>query len=148
MRARGLGVAALTWLAALAALAGTGAALADHGPVIVVPGKAGQPVLRYGGDLSGTLGHGDWGLHRAGHGRFSVEGPVYFPVQPVPGAYYPYTGMKPRYGRYEVEDRRPPRPGPRHYREWGIESDPSIPATEYPPYEPPAVTVEPRQRWR
>jgi hypothetical protein len=140
MGARGLGVAALMLLAL--------PAQADHGPVVVVPGKLGVPVVRYGADLSGAVIHGDWGLHRPGHGRTFIEGPIYYAVQPMPGAYYPYTGVMPRYGRHEIEIRRPPRSGPRYYREWSIESDPRSPATEYPPYEPPAVTVEPRQRWR
>ncbi|MCZ7657409.1 MAG: hypothetical protein M5U07_05905 [Xanthobacteraceae bacterium] len=123
-------------------------AQADHAPVVVVPGKPGVPVLRYGAELSGAVVYGDWGLYRPGHGRVIIEGPVFYTAPSAHGAYYPYTGMKPRSGRLEVDTPRPPRGGPSFRRQWGIESDPQSPVTVYPPYEPPHVTVEPRPRRR
>ena len=139
MGARSASIAALLFLSAPAA--------ADHAPVIVIPGKAGVPVVHYGWDIRGAVVHGDWGLHRPGHGRKLIEGPVFYVGPDAPGAYYPHTGRVPAYGRREIDVPRRPGPGPSFYRDWSSESDPKSPATIYPPYEPPNVTIEPR-RWR
>ena len=51
---------------ALAALAAPAPALADNEPVIVIPGRAGVPVMMYGVDVSGAVIEGEWGLNRPG----------------------------------------------------------------------------------
>src|SRR5438477_4441628 len=90
-------------IAVAALLAGPVVARADHQPVVVVPGKPGVPVIVDGVDISGAAIYGDWGLHRAGHGRRLIDGggPAYGPYWP--GGYYPATGLTPAYGRREAE---------------------------------------------
>jgi hypothetical protein len=122
-------------------------AAADNEPVIVVPGRAGVPVMMYGLDVSGAVIEGEWGLNRPG-----VIAPTvimrYWPpdLYPAPGGYFPATGHRPRYGRLEVippPNRRLPPPAEPYYREWGIQSAPA-PATIPVPYDPPPVIVAPR----
>ena len=135
-------------LAALCAVVFGGApAQAQTGPVIVVPGKPGVPVTIDGVVVDGAVVYGDWGLARPGHGRILIEGPVAFTANWDSRGYFPATGRAPRYGRYEVEPpaRRRPRAGTSFHREWSIESDPRVPVTEYPPFDPPPVILAPRQ---
>src|SRR6195256_467318 len=40
---------------------------AETGPVVVVPGRAGVPVMMDGYDVSGAVIEGDWGLARPGN---------------------------------------------------------------------------------
>jgi hypothetical protein len=70
MGLRSVGIVAGCWLLAGAAQA------SETGPVIVVPGRAGVPVLMYGHDISGAIVYGDWGLDR--------------PSQTTPAVIYPY----------------------------------------------------------
>jgi hypothetical protein len=58
MRLRSVSIVAGCWLLAGAAQA------SETGPVIVVPGRAGVPVLMFGHDISGAIVYGDWGLDR------------------------------------------------------------------------------------
>ena len=129
-------------LAGLAA----GPARADNEPVIVVPGRAGVPVMMYGIDVSGAVIEGEWGLNRPG-----VVAPTvimrYWPqgYYEAPGGYFPATGQRPRYGRHEVippANRRLPPRAESFHRSWGIESPPS-PATMSAPYEQPQINVAP-----
>src|SRR6201992_4448701 len=77
-------------------------ARADNEPVIVIPGRAGVPVLMYGVDVSGAVIEGEWGLNRPG-----VVSPTVImrywghDVYETPSAYYPTTGHQPRVGRLE-----------------------------------------------
>jgi hypothetical protein len=122
-------------------------AAAENEPVIVVPGRAGVPVMMYGVDVSGAVIEGEWGLNRPG-----VVAPTvimhYWPPEPnaTPGGYFPATGHRPPYGRLEripPPNRRLPPPAEPYYREWGIESAPG-PVTAPVPYDPPQVFVAPR----
>jgi len=125
--------------------AGTGAARADHQPVIALPGNWQVPVVIDGVPATGAYVTGDWGLYAPGQVTPEVFGPVVLPAEPYVPGYYPSMGRRPRYGRKEVIIRRPPRPGPSFHRQWT--SDPgSGPVTEYPPFDPPSVTLEPRGR--
>jgi hypothetical protein len=124
-----------------------GHAGADHAPVIVIPGKAGVPVVINGYDASYTVVEGDWGLSRPGHmAPAIVSGPLIAPAPFFPGSYFPALGRRPGYGRHEIEpppDRRQPPPAQRYYREWGAESA-FTPATLDPPaYPPPVIEVSP-----
>lgn len=123
---------------------------ADDGPVIVVPGRAGVPVMLNGRDVSYAVVEGDWGLGKSVHAQPTV---TYYGWAMMPGApaarYYPRSGRVPGYGRHEIEPsahRTLPPPAESYHRVWGIESAPT-PATEYPPYAPPQVSVGPPESY-
>jgi hypothetical protein len=132
-------------------LLGAAAVQADHRPVIAVPGNAQVPVIIDGVDASYAVVVGEWGLHAPGRIAPKIIPPpvVFYPgYGPVDPAYYPATGRRPRYGRQEVEiGHASPRPAQSFHREWSAQSG-AGPVTEYPPFEPPSVVVEPRRRHR
>ena len=120
---------------------------ADDGPVIVIPGRAGVPVMMNGRDVSYAVVEGDWGLGKSVHVQPTVTYYYYYDWAGMPGApaarYYPRSGRVPGYGRHEIEPsahRALPPPAESYTRVWGIESAPT-PATDYPPYAPPQVSV-------
>jgi hypothetical protein len=131
-------------------LAVTMAHAIDQGPVLVIPGRPGIPVVINGYDASYTIVEGDWGLARPGQvSPVIVSGPLIAPAPYYAGHYYPSLGRRPGYGRREVEppaDRRLPPPAPSYYREWGVESQP-LPATIDPPAYPPPVIAAPTIEW-
>src|SRR5947209_7085131 len=98
----------------LAALAVAAPALAENEPVIVIPGRAGVPVMMYGVDVSGAVIEGEWGLNRPGIVAPSVIMRYWgHDVYVTPSAYFPVTGQQPRVGRLEVippPNRRLPKP--------------------------------------
>src|SRR3954447_17944283 len=101
---RNLTSALLAGSLALAGLAVVGTpAAADNEPVIVVPGRAGVPVMMYGVDVSGAVIEGEWGLNRPG-----VVAPTVImrywghDIYGTPSAYFPTSGQRPRVGRLEV----------------------------------------------
>ena len=122
-------------------------AQADHAPAIVIPGRPGVPVIINGRDASWGVVEGDWGLARSIH----VQPAVTYPWRswgwetygrPLPGRYFPSAGSQPGYGRLEVQpprNRRLPPQAETFRREWGAQSTPQGPVTEYPPFDPPAV---------
>ncbi|MGH6768252.1 MAG: hypothetical protein ACRECO_04435 [Xanthobacteraceae bacterium] len=120
---------------------------ADHAPVIVIPGKAGVPVVINGYDASYTIVEGDWGLSRPGHMTPTiVSGPLIAPAPYYPGSYFPALGRRPGYGRHEIEpppDRRRPPPAQSFHREWNIESAPTPATLDPPAYPPPVIEVSP-----
>ncbi len=128
------------------------AALADTGPVFVVPGKPGVPVIISGRDASYAVVESDWGLAK----HFVIQPTVYggwdrYELPPV-RHYYPSLGRKPGYGRLEVEpspNRKLPKGAESYHKSWSAQSAP--PAIQPPvPYDPPEVIVAPRdfQRFR
>ncbi len=134
-------------------LAGGGCALAgaDTEPVIVVPGRAGVPIMIEGQDVSGAVIEGEWGLARGHTGiRIIRPWPIYQWQGPQFGAvrpYFPSAGRKPAYGRLEIvppPDRKMPRPAQSFNREWTSESAP-LPATIPTPYAMPPVMIGPRR---
>jgi hypothetical protein len=143
----------LALMATMTALAGClpGAfpARADHAPVLVVPGKPGVPVYINGYDASWTIVEGDWGLDRPGQISPRVIYPYPYLLDPGPyyRRYFPATGKRPRYGRFEIippRNRRLPPPAESYYRYWSTQSDPTIPVTTYPPLIPPPVIAAPQ----
>jgi hypothetical protein len=136
----------VSWIgmAALAAsVLGAAPARADHGPVLVVPGRPDVPVIINGYDASWAVVEGDWGLDRPGAGVLTVTYPshVRVPYQ-RPWGYFPATGKRPRAGRLEIippANRRLPEPAESFHRYWSTQSDPAYPVTEYPPLNPPPV---------
>jgi hypothetical protein len=144
--------AALTTLLAASATLCAGTASGDHWPAVVIPGKAGVPVIFYGYDASYGVVYGDWGLYRPG----SVPAAVIYPPNAAPYVepgrtvphYFPHSGRRPKVGRDEREppaNRPPPVPAESFHREWGVQSQ-SLPVTEYAPFDPPSVIVEPTIR--
>ena len=59
----------LSVTAVLAAALCGAPAFADSGPVIVVPGRPGVPVMINGVDVTGAVVYGDWGLAHPGRGE-------------------------------------------------------------------------------
>ena len=139
------------FLATVCAASAAGAipARAQTGPVIVISGKPGVPVIINGVIADGAVVYGDWGLARPGHGDILIEGPVGFAAAWDQRGYYPTTGRAPRVGRYEIDPPRKHRPRPTgFYRDWSAGSEFRAPVTEYPPFDPPPVIVAPRERRR
>lgn len=73
------------------------AAASDNAPVIVIPGKAGVPVMINGRDASWAIVEGDWGLYRPG----SMPVTVIYPR--------PWLVVPPRRYIYRHVYRHPPR---------------------------------------
>lgn len=117
----------------------------DQGPVLVIPGRPGIPVVINGYDASYTIVEGDWGLARPGQvSPVIVSGPLIRPSPYHTGRYFPHVGRQPGYGRreYDPPDQRGPRPAQSYYREWGVESQP-LPATIPPDYPPTPIIAAP-----
>src|ERR1022692_3575340 len=82
----------------------SGAALADStSPVLVIPGRAGVPVIINGVDASYAVVEGDWGLGKGVHVQPTVYGGRLVDPEPHVGHYYPSAGQLPGYGRFEIE---------------------------------------------
>lgn len=117
----------------------------DQGPVLVVPGRPGIPVIINGYDASYTIVEGDWGLARPGQvAPAIVNGPLIRPAPYYTGPYYPKVGRRPGYGRreYDPPEQHRQGPAPSYYRQWGIESQPT-PATIPPDYPQTPLIVAP-----
>lgn len=131
----------------IAVLSCPSAAMAGEGPVYVIPGRAGVPVMINGVDASYAVVEGDWGLAR----RIHVQPTVFFGrrIDPDPrvGHYYPGFSKPPGYGRLEIEpppSRPKPPPAESYHQSWSIQS---APAAQPPPVpmDPPQVILAPRQ---
>lgn len=126
-------------------LLGAVSAHATDAPVIVIPGKAGVPVIINGYDASYTVVEGDTGLDRPGHMPATiVSGPLVLPRERYYGSYFPAFGRRPGYGRREIEpppNRKRPPPAESFERFWGIESAP-LPATIPDPNQPAEINAD------
>src|SRR3954471_24844550 len=125
-------------------------ACAQTGPVIVIPGKPGVPVIMNGLIVDGALVWGDFGLAKPNNAGLIIERPAAYAQPAVSSGYFPATGRKPRVGRHEVEPpvRARPRMNANYYRDWSVESEFRKPVTEYPPFDPPPVILAPREHRR
>jgi hypothetical protein len=135
-----------TGLALAIVIVATGAALADSGPVIVIPGRPGVPIIINGVDASYAVVEGDWGLGKGVHVQPTVYGGRYIDGPPHVGHYYPSAGHSPGYGRLEIEppaNRRLPQPAESYYRSWSAQSAP-LPAQSDVPANPPPIVVAPQ----
>ena len=139
-----MGIGRLAIASGILATALCGFAHAQTGPVVVVPGKPGVPVIINGVEVNGAVVYGDWGLARPGHGQIIIDGTPMFGAPAVWRGYYPIEGRAPRYGRREIVPPHRAQPAADFRRAWGIESGPH-PATEYPPFDPPPVILAPRR---
>ena len=89
--------------AAIVIVLGTvSAAIADTGPVYVIPGHPGVPVIINGRDVSYGYLEGDWGLAKNVHVQPTVFGGGGTPIKEV-GHYYPTLNRAPGYGRLEIQ---------------------------------------------
>jgi hypothetical protein len=127
-------------------MATTSAAFAGGGFDIVIPGRAGVPVIINGIDASYAVIEGEWGLGRNEQVQPTIYGGRI--VDPVPnvGHYYPSAGRLPGYGRLEIEPppgRRLPQPAESYHQSWSAQSAP-LPAQSSVPVNPPAIIYAPQ----
>ncbi|MDE2377220.1 hypothetical protein [Bradyrhizobium sp.] len=123
------------------------AALAADGFEIVVPGRPGVPIIINGIDASYAVVEGEWGLAKGTQVQPTIYGGSYVPERQPPevGHYYPTMGLRPGYGRLEVEpptNRKLPQPAQSYYRSWDAHSAPLPPQMDVP-VNPPAVIIAP-----
>jgi hypothetical protein len=132
---------------ALAILIGTAAAaLAQGGPVLVIPGRPGVPIVINGVDASYAVVEGDWGLGKGWHVTPTVYGGRYYDPSPNVGHYYPSAGQLPGYGRLEIEppaNRKLPQPAESYHDSVSVQSGPQRPQPEVPLYPPPVLLAPP-----
>jgi hypothetical protein len=128
----------------------TGAALASDGFNVVRPGRPGVPVFLNGVDISYAVVEGEFGLGKGVNNLPTVLGGRYIDLEPNVGHYYPSMGLRPGYGRVEIEppaDRKLPKPAESFHQSWSAQSAP-LPAQSTPPQDvplyPPPVIVAPR----
>jgi hypothetical protein len=135
----------LTALLCLAGTVPTGAS--ETGPVIVIPGRAGVPVMMDGRDVSYSVIEGDWGLNRPSQTNptiiYHYWGSKYF--APPAAHFFPSGDGPVRVGRKEVDIPRPPEQPESYIRSWGVQSDPT-PATSPTPLDTPPMIVAPEFR--
>ncbi|WP_425991044.1 hypothetical protein [Afipia sp. DC4300-2b1] len=136
---------------ALAILIGTaGAAAADTGPLIVIPGRAGVPVMINGRDASYAVVEGEWGLAKHFKNADRVYGGWDRYIGPEVGHYYPSAGRTPGYGRLEIQppaNRALPQPAESYHRSWSAQSAPPAPQQHYDvPLYPPSIIEAPRDQ--
>jgi hypothetical protein len=131
-------------LAAAMLIGTTLTAMADSGPVVVIPGRPGVPVLINGRDASYAVVEGDWGLARSVHVQpVVIGGGAAYAERPV-GHYFPSSGRLPGYGRVEItppDNRRLPPQAESYHDSWSAQSGP--PHHEVP-QDPPPIIVAPR----
>jgi hypothetical protein len=121
---------------------------ADSGPVIVVPGRPGVPVIINGVDVTGAVIEGDFGLYRPHMvDPRIIAAPAWiagrtYPGGSIQGSYYPTFGHEPGYGRHEIEppaDRNLPPPAKSFHRSWTSQSEPLSADVEPPALSPPLI---------
>lgn len=133
---------------ALVILIGTSSAsVASEGFDIAIPVRPGVPVIINGVDVSYAVVEGTFGL---GHGyqmQPTIYGGRYAEPEPNVGHYYPSLGVKPGYGRMEIEppaDRKLPKPAESYHNSWSAKSMMQPPQPEVP-MNPPEVILAPPQ---
>jgi hypothetical protein len=125
-------------------------ACAGEGFDIVIPGRAGVPVIINGVDASYSVVEGEFGLGKGIHVQPTVYGGRYVDPEPIVGHYYPSLGHKPGYGRLEIEppsNRTLPKPAESFHQSWSAESAPppkvAPQPAEVPLYPPPVINAQP-----
>ena len=123
-------------------------AFAGEGFDLVIPGRPGVPIIINGIDVSYAVLEGDFGLGKGVNNQPTVFGGRYVGWEPPNvGHYYPSLGLRPGYGRLEIEppaNRRLPQPAESYHQSWSAESAPQ-PAQQQPeiPFYPPPVIMAP-----
>jgi hypothetical protein len=119
-------------------------AFAGEGFDIVVPGRPGVPIIINNIEASYAVVTGTFGLGRNNQMQPTIYGGRYVAErQPDDvGHYYPTLGLRPGYGRLEVEpptNRKLPKPAESYYRSWGAQSAPLPPQMDVPVNPPPVI---------
>jgi hypothetical protein len=115
-------------------IATTATAAAQTGPVIVIPGRPGVPIMINGVDASYAVVEGDWGLAKGQRVGPTVYGGHLVDYEAHVGHYYPSSGHLPGYGRLEIEppsDGRPQR-AQSYHQSWSVQSS-QQPAAPFDP---------------
>jgi hypothetical protein len=136
---------------ALALLLGMSSAALAQGFEIVVPGRPGVPIVINGIDASYAVLEGDFGLGKGVNNQPTIYGGRLVPPESEVGHYYPSLGLKPAYGRLEIEppsNRKLPKPAESYHQFWGAQSAPNPPTlpnpqAEVPIYPPPVIMAPP-----
>jgi hypothetical protein len=135
---------------ALAILLGMSSAALAEGFEIVIPGRPGVPIIVNGIDVSYAVLEGDYGLGKGVNNQPTIYGGRLV-APPEVGHYYPSQGLKPAYGRLEIEpppNRKLPKPAESYHQFWGAQSAPNPPTlpnpqAEVPIYPPPVIMAPP-----
>jgi hypothetical protein len=136
---------------ALAVLAATSSSALAEGFEVVVPNRPGVPIVVNGLDVSYAVLEGDYGLGKGVNNQPTIYGGRPVPPEPPVGHYYPSLGLKPAYGRLEIEppaNRKLPQPAESYHDSWHAQSAPT-PATspmmqpDVPFYPPPVIMAPP-----
>jgi hypothetical protein len=124
-------------------IATTATAVAQTGPVIVIPGRPGVPIIINGLDASYAVVEGDWGLAKGQRVQPTVYGGRLVDPEPHVGHYYPSSGHLPGYGRLEIEPPSNGRPqqAQSYHQSWSAQSTPQPAQPDVPFYPPPVVTA-------
>ena len=137
---------------ALAILVGTAPAAFAQGFEIVVPNRPGVPIVVNGVEVNYSVLEGSFGLGKGVNNQPTIYGGRPVPPEPEVGHYYPTLGLKPAYGRLEIEppaNRKLPQPAESYHQSWGAQSAPNPPTlpTTQPevPFYPPPVILAPRE---
>ena len=110
---------------------------------VVIPGRPGVPIIINGIDVSYAIVEGDFGLGKGYTPPLTIYGGRVVEPAPEVGHYYPSLGLRPGYGRLEIEpptNRKLPQPAESYHQFWGTQSQalpPDIPSN------PPPVIVAP-----
>jgi hypothetical protein len=115
----------------------------DTGPVIVIPGRPGVPIMINGVDASYSVVEGDWGLAKNIHVQPIVYGGRLVDPEPHVGHYFPSLGRVPGYGRLEIVPPGRPKPAESYHQSWSAQSMPQPLEPPVPPYPPPVITAPP-----
>jgi hypothetical protein len=127
-------------------MAMTSTAFAGGGFDIVVPYRAGVPIIINGIDASYAVIEGEWGLGKNEQVQPTIYGGLYIDPDPYVGHYYPSAGHMPGYGRLEIEPprgRRLPQPAESFHQSWSAQSMP-LPAQSDVPVNPPPIIYAPQ----
>jgi hypothetical protein len=121
--------------AALLVAVTASAALAQQGPVIVIPGRPDVPIFENGTDVTWSVVEGEFGLDRPGQVTptviYRLPPPVvstYLGAAAYQPGYFPQDGRRPGYGRLEINpgpNRPLPPPAQSYRRSWSSESAPT-----------------------
>ncbi len=121
-------------------------AFANDGFSIVVPGRAGVPIVINGVDASWAVVESDWGLAKNVQLQPTVYGGRRVDPGPPVGHYYPSAGYTPGYGRLEIQpptNRKLPRPAESFHQSWSAHSTPQPVQPDIPYYPPPVIEGSP-----
>src|ERR1700709_697735 len=120
-------------------------AWANDGFSVVIPGRAGVPIIINGVDASWAVVESDWGLAKNVHVQPTVYGGRVVDLGPPGRPSYPSACHMPGYGGRESHppaNRKLPQPAQSYHKSWSVQSA-QQPAQNDVPYYPPPVIVAP-----